>query len=228
MVATDACRCATCDSSAMVTRSRNVRWTRVLTVRSTQVAAVDTARPTAAACTRPVRCSSTPLPSSINHKARSASGSAASCESTSDVTISRGSCRYPSLHNRHMDDNAGGSGSIARSRLREDVIRRALLIAWCRESLCLQVEHRSIASAERDQLVVRAQLHHAAVLQHADTIRMAHGREAMRDEDGRALPGRGEQTVEYLGFPSHVELGGGLVEQHDARAQPDRGQRTGK
>jgi hypothetical protein len=64
----------------------------------------------------PGLCSRTPLPSSISHNARSASGSAASCDSTNAATIRRGSWRYPSLHNRHIDDSAGGSG---RSRDRD-------------------------------------------------------------------------------------------------------------
>src|SRR5260370_19741186 len=45
MVATDACSCATWDSSAMVTLSRKRRCTRVLTVRRNHVAAVDTPWP---------------------------------------------------------------------------------------------------------------------------------------------------------------------------------------
>ena len=69
-------------SSAIVTLSRKRRCTRVLTVRRNHVAAVETPRPIAAPCTRPDRCSRTPLPSSISHSASSASGSAASCDST--------------------------------------------------------------------------------------------------------------------------------------------------
>src|SRR3989441_1078799 len=162
MVATDACSCATCDSSAMVTLSRKRRCTRVLTVRRNHVAAADTPRPIAAPWTMPGLCSRIPLPSSINHNARSASGNAASCDSTSAATIKRGSWRYPSLHNRHMDDSAGGSGSIVpggRSRSGEDVIRRALLLRND-EALRLQIEHRPVAPGERHQLVVRAELDH--------------------------------------------------------------------
>src|SRR5712691_7676628 len=153
MVATDACSCATCDSSAMVTLSRKRRCTRVLTVRRNHVAAADTPRPTAAPCTMPGLCSRTPLPSSISHNARSAS------------------------------DSAGGSGSIVpgtRSRSGEDVIRRALLFRND-EALRLHVEHRPVAPAERHQLVVRAELEDPAVLEHADAISMAHRGEAMRD-----------------------------------------------
>src|SRR5213593_1421637 len=106
----------------------------------------------------PGLCSRIPLPSSINHNARRASGNAASCDDTSAAIIKRGSWRYPSLHNRHIDDSAGGSGSIvpgvpgARSRSGEDFIGRALLLAWDAETLRLQVEHRPIAPAERHEL----------------------------------------------------------------------------
>src|ERR1700730_15562367 len=205
-VATDACSRATCDSSAMVTLSRKRRCTRVLSVRINHVAAVETPRPIAAPCTMPGLCSRTPLPSSISHNARSASGSAASCDNPSAATIKRGSWRYPSLHNRHIDDSAGGSGSIAPSRSGEDVIRRALLVVRNDESLRLQIEPGPRAPGQRHRLVVRAELDDPAVLEHADTIGMADCREAMRDHDGRAMPRRGEQAIEDLRFPAHVEL----------------------
>src|SRR5712692_6018446 len=157
MVATDACSCATWDSSAMVTLSRKRRCTRVLTVRRNHVAAVDTPRPIAAPSTMAGLCLRTPTPSSISHNAMSASGSAASCDSTSAASIKRGSRRYPSLHNRHIDDSAGGSGSIARSRLGKDVIGCAQLFVWNDEALRLQIEHRPIAPSECHQLFVRAE-----------------------------------------------------------------------
>src|ERR1700675_2360658 len=205
MVATEACSRATCDSSAMVTLSRKRRCRRVLTVRRNHVAAVDTPSPIAAPCTMPVLCSRTPLPSSISHKASSASGSAASCESTNATTIKRGSWRYPSLHSRHIDDSAGGSGSIARSRLREDVIRRALLFVRNAETLRLQIEHGPVAPRERHEFLMRAVLDDPAVLEHADTIGVADRGEPMRDQDGRAVSRRGEQAIEDLRFPAHVE-----------------------
>src|SRR5206468_11156625 len=146
---------------AIVTLSRKRRCTRVLIVRRNHVAAVDTPRPIAAPCTMPGLCSRTPLPSSASHNARSASGSPASCDSPNATTIKRGSWRYPSLHNRHMDDSAGGSGaivSIARSRSGEDFIRRTLLVVRDVEALRLQIEHRPVAPRERHQLVMRAEL----------------------------------------------------------------------
>src|SRR6266550_2531871 len=226
MVATDACSCATCDSSAMVTLSRKRRCTRVLTVRRNHVAAVDKPSPIAAPSTMPGLCSRTPLPSNISHKARSASGNAASCDSTNATAIKRGSWRYPSWHSRHMDDSAGGSGSIARSRSGEDVICRALLLARGAEALRLQIEHRPVATRERHELLMCAELDDPAVLQYADAIGMAHRGEAMRDQDGRAMPRSGEQAIENLRFPAHVELRSRLIEQHDAGAEFDGGQRS--
>src|ERR1700722_2011760 len=157
----------------MVTLSRKRRCTRVLTVFKNQVAAVDTPRPIAAPCIRPVRCSRKPLPKSASHKASRASGSAASCDNRNDTTIRRGSWRYPSLHSRHIDDSAGGSGSSSG----EGFIRGALLFRQM-EAPRLQVEHGPVAAAQRHQLIVRAQLDDPAVLQHADAVSMTHGREA--------------------------------------------------
>src|SRR6516165_2797001 len=223
MVAMDACSFATWASKAIVTLSRNRRCTRVLTVRRNHVAA-DMPIPIAAPSTSPEWCSNTPLPSSISHKARSASGSAASWDSTSDANIIRGSCRYPSLHSRHMEDSAGGSGAIDWPRLGEDVIRRALLVGCNSEALCLQIEHRSVAPAKRHQLVVCAELNHTAMFENANTVGMPNGGESMRDQDGGAVPRRRQKAVENLRFATHVELRGGFVEQHHASAHFNRRQ----
>src|ERR1700684_4108987 len=222
-VATVAGSRATWDSSAMVTLSRKRRCTRVLTVRRNQVAAADTPRPIAAPCINPVRCSRKPLPSSARHNARSASGRAASSDTTTDTTIRRGWWRYPSLHSRHIDDSAGGSGSSSD----EGLIGRSLL--FCKmEALRLQVEHGPIAAAQCHQLVVRAQLDDAAVLQHADAVSMADGGEAMRDQDGGRLPGGGQRAIEDLRFPADVELRGRFVEQHHTGAEADGGKGSGE
>src|SRR5258708_16687658 len=172
MVATEACSLASWDSSAMVTLSRKRRCTRVLTVRRNQVATADAPRPIAAPCTMPGLCWRRPLPSSISHRARSASGSAASCDSTNATTIKRGSWRYPSLHSRHIEDSAGGKGPTARSG--EDVIRRALLVRDV-EALCLQIEHRPVTPCECHQLVMLAALDDPPALAHAHPITLPHG-----------------------------------------------------
>src|SRR6266699_1168080 len=194
IVAIEACTLATWDSRAIVTLSRKRRCMRVLTVRRNQVAAADTASPIAVPSTSPSRCSNTPLPSSINHSARSASGRAASCDSTSEANISRGSWRYPSWHRRHMDDSAGGSGSIGCPRLGEDVIGRAFLVRRNVKALRLQIEHRSIAPSERHEFVVCAELNHPTVFKHADAIGMTYGGKSMRDEDSGRVPRRCQQA----------------------------------
>src|SRR5471030_2728984 len=179
MVAIDASSRATCDSSAIVTLSRKRRVTRVLTVRRNQVAVADTPRPIEAASSRRGRCPSTPSPSSFSQTAISESGSADSSESPNATSIRLGSWRYPSLHSRHIDEMAGGSGSSGAALdtvSAEDVIARALLVFGRVEALRLQIEHRLVASAERHQLVVRAEFDDASALEDADAIGLAHGR----------------------------------------------------
>src|SRR5215471_19522703 len=111
--------------------------------------------------------------------------------------------------------------------LAEDIIGLALLLGFV-EVLRLQVEHRAIAPAERHQLVVRAEFGDAAVFEHADAVGVAHGRETVRDQDGGVVPGRGEQAVEDFSLAADVELGGWLIEEHYARANPYGGQRPGE
>src|SRR3954469_9696612 len=203
MVAIDERRPATCDSSATVTLSRKRRCTRVLTVRRNQVAVAEMPRPSAETRTRRGRCASTPSPSSLSHTASSASGSADTSDNAKATSISAGSCRYPSLHSRHIDDSAGGRSSCGRSG--EDVILLALLVLRGIEPLRLQIEHRLIPSAERHQLVVSAELDDAAVFEHADAIGVTDRREAVRDEDGRASARGGQDTLEDLRLAAHVE-----------------------
>jgi hypothetical protein len=93
MVAIDACNRATCPSRAIVTRSRNRRCSRVLTVRRNQVAVADAARPNPATSSSVRSDWSTPSPSSLSQTAMSASGSAASRDSTKAMSSSLGSWR---------------------------------------------------------------------------------------------------------------------------------------
>ena len=114
----------------------------------------------------------------------------------------------------------------SRRRSGEDVIGRPLLVLGRAEALRLQIEHRAVAAALRHQLVVRAELDDAAVLEHADAVGVAHRGEAVRDEDRRAVARGGEDAVEDLRFAAHVELRGRLVEQHDAGAELHGAQRA--
>lgn len=79
----------------------------------------------------------------------------------------------------------------------------------------LQVEHALVAAAQRHQLLVGAKLDHPAVLQHADSIRLADGGEAVRDQDRGAVTCGLKDAVEDLSLPANVELGCGLVEEDD-------------
>ncbi len=105
-------------------------------------------------------------------------------------------------------------------------IRLPFIVLRRVEPLRLQIEHRPVAAALRHQLVVRAELDDAAVLEDADAIGVTDGREAMRDEDRRAAARRGKDAIENLRFAAHVELRGRLVEQHDARAELNGAQRA--
>jgi hypothetical protein len=75
------------------------------------------------------------------------------------------------------------------------------------------------------QLVVAAELDDPAVLDDRDPVGVPDGGEPVRDEDGRALPGGGEDPLEDLHLAADVELRRRLVEQHNARAEFDRRQR---
>src|SRR4051794_27999850 len=112
----------------MVTLSRKRRVTRVLTVRRNQVAVVDTPRPSTAISTRCGRWPSTPSPSSLSQTAISASGAADSSDNRNATDISAGSCWYPSLHRRHIEDSAGGNASGFGTRSAEDVILLSFLV----------------------------------------------------------------------------------------------------
>src|SRR6266545_4455796 len=126
-----------------------------------------------------------------------------------------------------MEDSAGGrsagTGRVAPSG--EDIELGLLLTLDDAERLGLQVEHRPVPAAERNQLVVRTKLHHLAVLDHTDPVGVPDGRETVRDKDCGAVAGGVEDAVEDLGFAAHVELGGRFVEQNEAGTQPDRAPR---
>src|SRR5438552_8413544 len=237
MVATEAWRRATWDSRAMVTLSRKRRWTRVLTVRSSQVAVADKPNPTAAASTRPLRWCTRPWPRTASHRASKASGTAATRDRTKAASSRKGSCWYPSRHSRHMAGRAAGilSGAAPDADARseggasdEDVIGPPLLIVGGLEPAGLQPEHRAVPAASCDQLGVGAQLHDPPVLQHADPVGVAHGREAVGDQDRGHVPGGGQDALEDGCLSPHVELSGGLVEQHETGAHPYRAQSTGQ
>src|SRR5512138_2337686 len=205
---------ATCDSSAMVTLSRNRRCTRVLTVRRNHVPAAETPRAIAVRRRRVASPAATASAISLNQSASSASGIAATSASANDQSINVGSYSSPSRHSRHMDGSAAGRSSL----LAEDVMRHALLVRRLAEALGLQVEHRAIAATERNELIMRPELDDLSVLQHADPVGQADGRESMGDQDGCTPRGLGQDALEDLRFAADVELRRRLVENHQPGA----------
>ena len=66
------------------------------------------------------------------------------------------------------------------------------------------------------------------LLQHADAVRLPHRGEAVGHQDRGDAAGGGQDALEDLGLPAHVELGGWLVEQHQSGSEADRAQRPGE
>ena len=80
---------------------------------------------------------------------------------------------------------ASFGGAASRRPRRTAASRRSLRREAHRRKLA--VDEAGIEAAARDQLVVRAGLDHAPALEHQDQIGIADGREAMRDDDRRAV-----------------------------------------
>src|SRR4051812_33671373 len=128
-----------------------------------------------------------PSTRNLSHSASSASGSIINKARPSEMASSRGSARYPRRKVRHRERIAGGSSSLSTPVLLERLIPHLLAglvvlrfggrASLIREARRLQVEHRPIATAERDELVVAAQFDDLALLDDADAIGQAHGRE---------------------------------------------------
>src|SRR3954468_16535529 len=121
-----------------------------------------------------------------------------------------------------MDENAGGRRSRAwPTSLREDVIRHALLFLGLAKTLRLKIEHRAVAAMLCHQLVVCPELDDLSVLENTDAVRLANGREAVRNENRRAVPSRGQDALEDLCFAAYIELRGRFVEQDEPGALSD-------
>ena len=77
-----------------------------------------------------------------------------------------------------MEANAGGIPSG------EGIESRSLLLDVAAEARRLQLEHRPVPSAGCHQFFVGAELDHLAVFEDADAVGVAHGGEAVRNQDG--------------------------------------------
>src|SRR3984885_15744873 len=73
---------------------------------------------------------------------------------------------------------------------------------------------------------MRPKLDHLAVLEYADAVRMPHRREAVRNQNRGGVARGGENAVEDLSLAANIDLSGGFVEQHQARAEAYRAERA--
>src|SRR6266566_3084299 len=79
-----------------------------------------------------------------------------------------------------------------------------------------------VGPLRREQLVVAALLDDAPVLEHDDSRRTADRREAMRDHDRRAPRQQSAQAKLDASLRVQVHVGGGLIQDEDARIRDER------
>src|SRR5438128_96331 len=120
-----------------------------------------------------------------------------------------------------MEDNAGGRPSVEGIEVRS-------FVAVAAKTRRLQLEHCPVAAAGCHQLLVSAELDHLAVLEHTDAIRVAHRREAVRDQNRNGMTRGGQDAIEDLGLGAYVELSGRLIEEHQAGAETHGAKRPRK
>src|SRR5439155_11577669 len=68
------------------------------------------------------------------------------------------------------------------------------------------------------QLIMSSEFHHPAVYENADSVSAPYGGKAVRNEDRGCVTGRLEDAIENFRLAPHVELGGRLIQQHQASA----------
>ena len=85
-----------------------------------------------------------------------------------------------------------------------------------------------IGPAQLHQLGMRSLFRDPSVLQDHDPLGAAYRREAVRDQDDSQSGGEFHESVVDLGFGAHIEVGGRLVEDQDARAAFHREERAGQ
>ncbi|KAF1047543.1 MAG: hypothetical protein GAK38_01894 [Xylophilus sp.] len=87
---------------------------------------------------------------------------------------------------------------------------------------CAARPQPGIEAVGAQQFVVAADLGDAPLLQHDDAVGVAHGREAVRDDDRRAPPAQQGQRGLHLALGEAVHVGRGLVENQDLRVGEQR------
>ena len=140
----DACRRATCDSSAMVSLAEAPAAARG----RNQVAAADTPKPIAAPRTHTRSCAPpTPCPSNMSHNARSASGSAGELHEECRGHEARFVAITEFAQPPHGRDHGGAAGPTIHHRCGEDVIGDTLLVVGYVEALRLRTVCDSVRRA---------------------------------------------------------------------------------
>ena len=98
---------------------------------------------------------------------------------------------------------------------------QAQLAASSSSSSCFRYSV-GVEPAVRDELVVRAALDDAAAVEHDDLIGVAHGRDAVRDDDRRPLPHHAAQPRQDLLLRVGVHRRQRVVQDQDARIDHQR------
>ncbi len=122
-----------------------------------------------------------------------------------------------------MESGRSRSGRVDRAAVaRDHARRRPHLPRRPRERLIvssgfeLELPQRRVEAAAREQLVMRAALAKAPAMQDEDLVRVAHGRESMRDDQHGAAAAQPAESLLHAPLRQAVDRGRRLVEQqHD-------------
>jgi hypothetical protein len=90
------------------------------------------------------------------------------------------------------------------------------------ELVAHEIEIKSLPS---DELLMRALLDHASGVEDDDVIRIPHGAEAVRDDDGGAPRQEMAQMIHDRLLVLRIERTGGLIEENEFRIAIDRARR---
>src|SRR5439155_23465826 len=85
----------------------------------------------------------------------------------------------------------------------------------------LPAVHRGVQAVPLEELEVRPALGDDAVVEDEDLVGVLHGRDAVRDDDARALAHHAAQALQDLGFGVRVDRGERVVADEDARILRD-------
>ena len=107
--------------------------------------------------------------------------------------------------------------------------RRAVRSRWRgREAFGLEPEHLRVRAIAGHQLLVGALLHHPATVEDRDRVRLTHGGEPVRDDDGGQALGKCQEVGVEPRLRAGVQVRRRLVQDEYGRAVPDGEQRPGE